>query len=102
MQERQRLAGGGPRSHERRQTPVYLNVYDLLQQGRAREARQMLKRLNLDIEQLTRLGLTQRNLERMNMQFSSMSQSELMDDAELSKYLLASKLEREYDRKRRN
>ena len=32
MQERQRLAGGGPRSHERRQTPVYLNVYDLLQQ----------------------------------------------------------------------
>lgn len=77
-------------------------IYDLLQQGRAREARQMLKRLNLDIEQLTRLGLTQRNLERMNMQFSSMSQSELMDDAELSKYLLASKLEREYDRKRRN
>lgn len=33
MQERQRLAGGGPRSHERRQTPVYLNVYDLLQQN---------------------------------------------------------------------
>lgn len=33
MQEWQRLAGGGPRSHERRQTPVYLNVYDLLQQA---------------------------------------------------------------------
>ena len=77
-------------------------IYDLLNQGRSREARAMLKRLNLDIEELTRMGLSDRNLDRMNFEFNSMVQSEAMDDAGLAKFLLASKLEREYDRKRRN
>lgn len=77
-------------------------VYELLNQGRSVEARAMLKRLNLDFEELTHMGLSNRNLDRMNMQFNSMVQSEAMDDAGLAKFLLASKLEREYDRKRRN
>lgn len=77
-------------------------IYELLNEGRGREARFLLERLNLDMEELMHLGLSPRNFDRMAMQVNSMMASAAMDDGHLSKFLLASKLEREYDRKRRN
>ena len=50
-------------------------IYELLNEGRGREARFLLERLNLDMEELMHLGLSPRNFDRMAMQVNSMMAS---------------------------
>ena len=76
-------------------------IYELLQAGREREARALLARLNLDIAELSRMGLTSRNLARFSAQLDDLNTSSMLDADLLAKSMLASKFEREYDRKKR-
>jgi Ca-activated chloride channel family protein len=76
-------------------------IYELLQAGREREARALLDRLNLDLAELSRMGLTSRNLARFTSQIDELTMNSMLDADLLAKSMLASKLEREYDRKKR-